>query len=603
MTKRALSLDDLVNHDENDKIKLQKMNENLTNENGNVQENQPLIRKTSIGIADINNAENIDTNNRSVDPVKREEGITTEQRRTILNVDPIEGLTKTTGNSMPLGNAVIQETTPTVTREIPIVEGQQLLNNITEMAPPKIPANQDEEETDTDDEIGGDGEINFDSGMTFDYDKQDRNSPQKPDSSRKTKRAKVEKQEVKKTIPKESESKPAESIPEVKSEEVATYVNVVSNQIEKAEETKHVQPLEINNNKDAEVKERSSTTVSKIFEEKSSSESKRNNIKKDLKVLNEISATSKPNKYKNVPIWARKWKPTINALQNINTNDFKIDSSILNIIPDDDLTKSIQDWVYATVYSIEPEMRQFIELEMKFGIIVESKSPERVTPPISSQAVYTDMDSHLTPNIDEALFKELNKYIFSLSELNENSGKFNIIESQTKDSVYRVGLSTQRPRFLRMSTDIQTGRVGQFIEKRHVSQLLLFSPKDSYDMKISLNLELPVPGNDPPEKYKSQTPVSERSKDRISYIHNDSCTRIDITKVQNHNQGVKGRHTEITHEVELEINTPALLTAFNNINTDSKEYASVIRTFLNNGTIIRRKLTSLSYEIFEGKKD
>ena len=318
--------------------------------------------------------------------------------------------------------------------------------------------------------------------------------------------------------------------------------------------------------------------------------------------MNEISSVSKPNKYKNVPTWARKWKPTISALQSIDASDFKIDSSFLNIIPDDDLTKSVQDWVYATVYSIEPELRHFIELEMKFGLIVEAKSPERVSPPIASQAVYTDLDAHLTPNVDEVLFKELNKYIRGVSEMNENSGKFSIIESQTKDSVYRVGLSTQRPRFLRMSRDIQTGRVGQFIEKRHISQILLLSPKDSYDVKISLNLELPVPENEPPEKYQNQTPVSERSKDRVSYIHNDSCTRVDVTTVQNHNQGVKGRHTETTYEIELEINTPALLNAFDKINDDSKEYAAVIRTFLNNGTIIRRKLTSLSYDIFEGNK-
>lgn len=282
--------------------------------------------------------------------------------------------------------------------------------------------------------------------------------------------------------------------------------------------------------------------------------------------------------------------------------DLKIDPSFLNIIPDDDLTKSVQDWVYATIYSIAPELRSFIELEMKFGVIIDAKGPDRVNPPVSSQCVFTELDAHLTPNIDASLFKELSKYIRGISEVTENTGKFSIIESQTRDSVYRVGLSTQRPRFLRMSTDIKTGRVGQFIEKRHVAQLLLYSPKDSYDVKISLNLELPVPDNDPPEKYKSQSPISERTKDRVSYIHNDSCTRIDITKVENHNQNSKSRQSETTHEVELEINTPALLNAFDNITNDSKEYASLIRTFLNNGTIIRRKLSSLSYEIFEGSK-
>ncbi|CCF58718.1 hypothetical protein KAFR_0F01220 [Kazachstania africana CBS 2517] len=437
--------------------------------------------------------------------------------------------------------------------------------------------NDFDDETDTDDEFG---EVNFDDGMTFDYDKQDKDLPQKKQAEQNTKPSVTNKIAKPKL-----EAEPSMKIKPDSEKEVEEPPKISEGTTESASD--NIQKK---------------TSVDNIFEEKSSLQSKRNNVKKDLQVLNEISSNSKPNKYSNVPMWARKWKPTINALQNIDTKDFKVDPSILNIIPDDDLTKSVQDWVYATVYSIPADLRQFIEMEMKFGLIIDAKGPDRITPPISSQAIYTELDAHLTPNVDETLFKELNKYIRGLSELNENSGKFSVIESLSKDSVYRVGLTTQRPKFLRMSTDIKTGRVGQFIEKRHIAQLLLFSPKDSYDAKISINLELPVPENDPPEKYQSQTPISERTKDRVSYIHNDSCTRIDVTKVQNHNQGVKGRHTEVTHEIEIEINTPALLKSFDHITSDSKEYASVIRTFLNNGTLIRRKLTSLSYDIFEGQK-
>ncbi|SMN21541.1 similar to Saccharomyces cerevisiae YPL228W CET1 Beta (RNA 5'-triphosphatase) subunit of the mRNA capping enzyme [Maudiozyma saulgeensis] len=566
MTKRALSLDDLVNHDEADKIKLQKMSETVnTTPNNSVDTSNP-VRKTSIGIADINNAEDTDPITGTSEPTRRDEKFNMGQNRNILNDEPANITTQ------------LNTTEPVRTDSVPSNSSAEV-SEATE----KPSITQHDDETDTDDEVGGTGEINFDAGMTFDYDKQDNNSPQKPQPVR---APKIKKQD-------DVEKKKSEDI-EKKQPKLITNEVVKEEKEEPKKKTK--KPVKEKKGKDQQ------DSVSNIFEEKSSNVSKRNNIKKDLEVLNEISAVSKPNKYKNVPTWAKKWKPSINALQSIDASDFKIDSSFLNIIPDDDLTKSVQDWVYATVYSIEPELRQFIELEMKFGLIVEAKSPERVSPPIASQAVYTDLDAHLTPNVDEVLFKELNKYIRGVSEMNENSGKFSIIESQTKDSVYRVGLSTQRPRFLRMSRDIQTGRVGQFIEKRHVSQILLLSPKDSYDVKISLNLELPVPENEPPEKYQNQTPVSERSKDRVSYIHNDSCTRIDVTTVQNHNQGVKGRHTETSHEIELEINTPALLNAFDKINDDSKEYASVIRTFLNNGTIIRRKLTSLSYDIFEGNK-
>lgn len=428
------------------------------------------------------------------------------------------------------------------------------------------PNNHGDDETDTDDDVGVDGGVNFNAEMTFDYDKQDRDSPQK--------RRQLEAQKnAKSTETNEEETEAA--IPE--------------------KETLDEQGL-------TSVSKGSTSSVNTIFEEKASLQSKKNNLKKDLKILNEIAASSKPNKYKNVPIWAQKWKPTVKALQNIDKKDFKIDNSFLNIIPDDDLTKSVQDWVYATVFSISPELRPLIEMEMKFGVIMDAKTPDRISPPVSSQAVFTELDAGMTPNVDQSVFEELKKYIRGISEVNENTGKFSVIESHTKDSLYRVGVATQRPRFLRMSTDMKTGRVAQFIEKRKVAHLLLFSPKDSYDVKISINLEVPVPENEPPEKYKDQTPVSERVKERVSYIHNDSCTRIDVTNVERLNQGVRGKHTEATQEIELEINTPALLSAFDNIATDSKVYASVIRTFLNNGTIIRRKLTSLSYEIFEGQK-
>lgn len=341
-----------------------------------------------------------------------------------------------------------------------------------------------------------------------------------------------------------------------------------------------------------------------IFDERASLESKKNNLKKDLKILNEIASTAKPNRYKTAPIWAHKWKPTVKALQSVDTKDLtKLDVSFTQVIPDDDLTKSVQDWIYATLLSIPQDQQQYLEIEMKFGILMDGGSDsQRVSPPVSSQSVYTGQNARMKPDVDERVFSELNRYVKCISELNENTGKFNIIESHNKDELYKMGITKQRPRFLRMSRDVKTGRVHEFIEKRRISHLLLFSPKDSYDVKISISLELPAPENEPPEKYKYYVPISTRTKQRTSYIHNDSFTRIDITKVSNHNQGIKKKDIEVTHEIELELNAQALFVAFDKIINDSKEYASLIRTFLNNGTIIRRKLTSLSYEIFEGSK-
>lgn len=607
MSKRALSLDDLVNHDENDKNKLQKLSEEVEEQKGG---NDQLSLQSRI--------DNSTKKELSKQPLENsEQPSQQEQFENISNVSEISN-DNANGDYDKSKNGS------------DIISGSVSSNDF----------DIDSDETDTDDEFVGSGEVNFDAGMTFNYDKQDRDSPKKKSSSpisaneiTSSKSISTKQDEKVRKIPISPKKQTSIAFPaELKKDSITDNKETLNNEVETSrikteainDKLQEIKPIDKEKKEKNDLKQDNGESpndkisentrkkglensiqpvkVNNIFEEKPSSTSKRNTIKKDLQVLQEIASASKPNKYKNVPIWARKWKPTLNALQQIDSGDFKLDPSFLNIIPDDDLTKSVQDWVYATIFSIDPEVRQFIELEMKFGIIREGGLPDRINPPISSQAIYTELDAHMTPNIDEVLFKELNKYIRGIGEMTENSGKFSVIESTTKDSVYRVGIATQRPRFLRMSTDTRTGRIGHFIEKRHIAQLLLYSPKDSYDVKISLNLELPVPDNDPPEKYQSQTPTSIRTKERVSYIHNDSCTRIDVTRVVTHSQNPSRNSNEISHEVELEINTPALITAFDNITNDGRQYAELIRTFLNNGTIIRRKLTSLSAEIFEGTK-
>ncbi|SSD60919.1 related to mRNA-capping enzyme subunit beta [Saccharomycodes ludwigii] len=359
-------------------------------------------------------------------------------------------------------------------------------------------------------------------------------------------------------------------------------------------------------------------------DEKHNKQQSKNKIENDLKILNELASSAKPIRYSKAPIWATKWQPTVKVLSgrvnadhapNKNAdglNDittFHLDDSFINTIPDDDLTKTVQEWIYATLVGIPKEEHQFLELEMKFGIITSDNDIDRISLPVSTQAVYSEIDGRLTPNINAKCFEELNKYIKGLSDMGENIGKFNVLESMTSDSLYRVGDVShhQRPRFLRLTRDVETGRAAQFIEKKSISHLLIYSPKDTYDVKLSMNLELPLnPKDEPPEKYEHEQPIHVRHKKRMSYIHNDSVTRFDLTQVISGAGGSREKkrkeETSETFEVELEINTPILIQTFNAIEQDSTKYASVVRTFLNNGTVIRRKLSSLSYEIFEGQK-
>lgn len=477
-------------------------------------------------------------------------------------------------------------------------------------AAPQTAVTAESDETDTDDEPG---EIVFEN-TKFRFDDEEQ-QPQKDKLVKGTSSEKKDKQVNAATKEIQLDSKPVkEQSPKTKDEgdipveDADKADNKVETQKKENGIKQEVEPVEQDGKKSVEPAKQSKEDSKKekdIFQQKTSNASVKNNIKKDLKILSELSSSSLPKRYNVPPIWARKWKPTVKALQAIDSSNLKLDDSILGFIPEDDLTKSVQDWIYATLIAVEPELRQFIEVEMKYGLIIDPSTSNRVNPPVSSQCVFTDLDSTMKPDVDERVFDEFNRYIKNLSELNENMGKFNIIDSHASDLSYRVRTHTERPKFLRMTRDVNTGRIAQFIEKRKISQILLYSPKDSYDTKISISLELPVPENDPPEKYKNHTPTGHRLKKRTSYIHNDSCTRFDITRVENkpirvNNKNEKEPESDTTYEVELEINTPALLNAFDNIQHDSKEYAAIVRTFLNNGTIVRRKLSSLSYDIYKG---
>ncbi|KAL6942429.1 hypothetical protein ACO0QE_003604 [Hanseniaspora vineae] len=393
---------------------------------------------------------------------------------------------------------------------------------------------------------------------------------------------------------------------------------------------------ESNINQDKKLR-KTQATSSTIIEDFQNKEVSKTTVKEDIAKLSNLANVSKPVKYNITPIWARKWQ--VKAKGNTNTannstsetgNDVSLEDTVngfpvflpsfTNVIPDDDLTKSVQEWIYATVVSISEEERPFLELEMKFGKLTGENQVDRINPPISTQSIYTDIDGHLQPNVDSTVFEALTKYFNNQQQQATATGdkktSFNVIESHTIDSVYRLNdfYNHRRPRFLRLSKDYDTGRIAQFVEKKSIAQLLIYSPKDSYDMKISINLELPLNMNDePPEKFERETPIHLRNKDRISFIHNNSFTRFDLTHVINKNMNSiskssltandeQAKNITNTYEVELEINTPMLLKAFDHISTDSTKYASLIRSYLNNGTLVRRKMSQLSAEIYEGKK-
>lgn len=250
-------------------------------------------------------------------------------------------------------------------------------------AAPQTAVTAESDETDTDDEPG---EIVFEN-TKFRFDDEEQ-QPQKDKLVKGTSSEKKDKQVNAATKEIQLDSKPVkEQSPKTKDEgdipveDADKADNKVETQKKENGIKQEVEPVEQDGKKSVEPAKQSKEDSKKekdIFQQKTSNASVKNNIKKDLKILSELSSSSLPKRYNVPPIWARKWKPTVKALQAIDSSNLKLDDSILGFIPEDDLTKSVQDWIYATLIAVEPELRQFIEVEMKYGLIIDPSTSNRV---------------------------------------------------------------------------------------------------------------------------------------------------------------------------------------------------------------------------------
>ncbi|GAV51222.1 hypothetical protein ZYGR_0AD04050 [Zygosaccharomyces rouxii] len=254
---------------------------------------------------------------------------------------------------------------------------------------------------------------------------------------------------------------------------------------------------------------------------------------------------------------------------------------------DDDLTKNVQDWIDTTIASVYEPYRSKIEVEMKYGIMIDPKTKKRVTLPTSIPTIYRGRVK-MKPNVDKEVFQEFKEY---MKFAYEGRG----ISSATQDSLYRVNIGFQKTRFLRKSIDLQTRAVEEIIEKKPVASLFIHRPKDSYDMKLSINLELPIVKKGILKNCKR--PINIRQKHRISYFKDHSDCRIDITDVQRKTNDTRvdnGEKVETTREIEVEMFAPDLLLGWEVKNEESFLFNQFVRILLNTTSTINEELTYLS---------
>lgn len=354
---------------------------------------------------------------------------------------------------------------------------------------------------------------------------------------------------------------------------------------------------------------------------------KHESIHKKIQKLEEIkkqpevdSAPSdgKPRRYKTKPTWAQDYIPTINRVissgriikQTTNADGSlggisKLDiPSITGSIPRNDFNKLVTEWIWANVEGVKqdyldvPNVQEYIEIELKLGNIWDKVRDARIQLPVNTECVvatdYVNQECFFKPGITLQNFNDtktfMNKLIKEAAEQQQQgrghaNNKYITESSHVLDLIASDSRRNDKPISGRVSIDVKTKRKTNNITKQRISDLYLHFPNTLFDLRLSLSVELPNELNDAAFEIFKKRVTMEREKERISYIHQATFTKVDLTKVKEKNNRVP------KYELELEINTPALLRSMDNVEDDPLYYMDLVQAFLDNGRIITRHLS------------
>lgn len=354
----------------------------------------------------------------------------------------------------------------------------------------------------------------------------------------------------------------------------------------------------------------------------------------ELARISKLNATKKPKRYTVPPIWAQEWKGSNQmfaeqAPQEVATNlssnpvfdrtltvSVDLECSITGVIPPPSLTRTIAEWIYANFTEIPTSQRKYVELELKFGTIMDKLTGNRIDVNVSSECVYRDASGvyfdmgvhevgwgdmcHFLDELEKKYQEELRKNHFQ--NANKPKRKFNVLQSDITDSFYQITNRNEQPKSIRVSKD-NTLNPPRYIaiNKQRLSHLFIHNPSSMYDMRLSLSYENPIPESSIDSIIKKNTPSLIRLKKRTSYTHTPTVTRFDMTKVQIPRElkskgGKKVLEQDQSHEVELEIDVKELFSGFDKVKNgvDSIRFEELVEIFMNNARCLNNRVTKLA---------
>jgi hypothetical protein len=278
--------------------------------------------------------------------------------------------------------------------------------------------------------------------------------------------------------------------------------------------------------------------------------------------------------------------------------------SITNLIPYEDLTRHISDWIVGTIDKEDvPSGGAMFEIEAKIGEIHDIEEGRRLSLPVGCETIFLKdrwRRTKFESSMDQAQHKLLNGFLntcFQNSRQEPGRIPIDYDHRYESDQFYELNAEgiralpptirpfldpRHRPR-VRITSDRDTLKTTARIIKSRIADIEVYNPASDFDYRISISVESPWEGDNMhliPLKEQGM----ERNKDRVSYRH--VGYQIDLTQVS-YPDGSKQQH-----ELEVEISTEQVKLELANLKAQRpSNYEQLVKGFIDNVRILCRKGT------------
>lgn len=365
---------------------------------------------------------------------------------------------------------------------------------------------------------------------------------------------------------------------------------------------------------------------------------KNNLVEKELSTIAKLkSAKLKPRRYASPPIWAQEWIPPLqngrdahsafstppslaggtglsskSVFDRTSTVSADLECSITGVIPPQSVVRTVAEWIYANFVEIPLDDRQYVELELKFGTIVDKVTGHRLDIGVSSECIYTQAsDTRFDMGVHEVGWNDMRQFLEELEKTYQDENrknpakprrKFSVLETDNTDMFFMISERNEKPKKIRITKDnaVNPPRF-HGIHKKRLSDLYIHNPSSMYDLRLSLSIELPMEEQSVEPIIKKNKPILTRIKRRTSWTHAATVTQFDFTQVSQpkttkNKYGKTVVEHDNLHELELEIDTVEIFKGFDKIRdgSDTIRFEELVEVFLNNARCLNNRVTKLA---------